>query len=154
MVQLLRILLPMQGVWVRSLVWEDSTCHGATKSVHPNYWASVPGACALQQESEICSVMSSCLQLHGLIQSMEFSRPEHFLFSRVSSQPRVWTQVSLIAAEPPEKPKNPGMGSLSLLQWIFMTTGIKQGSPALQAGSLPTELTREATANKKLVHQN
>ena len=34
-----RILLPMQGTWVRSLVQEDSTCHGAAKPVHHNYWA-------------------------------------------------------------------------------------------------------------------
>ena len=29
--QWLRIRLPMQGTWVRALVWEDPTCHGATK---------------------------------------------------------------------------------------------------------------------------
>ena len=29
----------MQGTWVRSLVWEDPTCHGATKPVCHNYWA-------------------------------------------------------------------------------------------------------------------
>ena len=33
MVQWSRIRLPMQGTWVQSLVWEDSTCCGATKSV-------------------------------------------------------------------------------------------------------------------------
>ena len=25
-------LLPMQGTWVQSLVWEDSTCHGAAEA--------------------------------------------------------------------------------------------------------------------------
>ena len=30
--QWLRILLSVQGTQVRPLVWEDSTCHGATKS--------------------------------------------------------------------------------------------------------------------------
>ena len=29
----------MQGTPVRSLVWEDSTCHGATKPVGHKYWA-------------------------------------------------------------------------------------------------------------------
>ena len=38
-VQWLRIRLPMQGTWVRSLDWEDPTCRGATKSVRHNYWA-------------------------------------------------------------------------------------------------------------------
>ena len=35
--QWLRIHLPMQGTWVRALVWEDPTCHGATKPMHHNY---------------------------------------------------------------------------------------------------------------------
>ena len=35
--QWLRIRLPMQGTRVRALVWEDPTCHGATKPVHHNY---------------------------------------------------------------------------------------------------------------------
>ena len=35
--QWLRIRLPMQGTWVRALVWEDPTCHGATKPVSHNY---------------------------------------------------------------------------------------------------------------------
>ena len=46
--------------------------------------------------------------------------------SRGSSQPRDWTQISHIAgefftAEPLGKPKNAGVGSLSLLQGIFLT---------------------------------
>ena len=35
--QWLRIRLPMQGTWVRALVREDPTCHGATKPVRYNY---------------------------------------------------------------------------------------------------------------------
>ena len=41
-VQWLRIYLPMQGTRVWSLVWEDSTCLGTTKSVCHNYWAPEP----------------------------------------------------------------------------------------------------------------
>ena len=46
--------------------------------------------------------------------------------SRGSSHPRDWTQISHIAgefftAEPLGKPKNAGVGSLSLLQGIFLT---------------------------------
>ena len=37
MIQWLVIFLPMQGTWVQSLVWEDSTCLGATKPVGHNY---------------------------------------------------------------------------------------------------------------------
>ena len=39
--QWLRICLPMQRTWVRALVWEDPSCHGATKPVHHNYQAHV-----------------------------------------------------------------------------------------------------------------
>ena len=41
-VQRWRSCLPMQGTWIWSLVWEDSTCHRATKSVHHNYWGCLP----------------------------------------------------------------------------------------------------------------
>ena len=41
----------MQGTPIRSLVWEDSTCHGQLKPVCRNYWAHAPaaiaGACVL-----------------------------------------------------------------------------------------------------------
>ena len=39
--QWLRTHLPMQGTQVRSLVWEDPTCRGATKPESHNYWARV-----------------------------------------------------------------------------------------------------------------
>ena len=55
-----------------------------------------------------------------------------FPFSRESSQPRNWTQVSCIAGEfltswPQGKPRNTGVGSLSLLQWIFLTQESNRG---------------------------
>ena len=53
----------MQETWVWSLIWEDPTCHRATKPTEPvlgscSYWAHAPQllkpaclrACALQQE--------------------------------------------------------------------------------------------------------
>ena len=81
-------------------------------------------------ESEICSVLSDSLHPHGLyspwnlqVRILEWVA---FPFSRGSSQTRNRTQVSCIAAdslptEPQGKPKNTGVGSLSLLQWIFLT---------------------------------
>ena len=47
-------------------------------------------------------------------------------------------QVDSSPAELQGKPKNTGLGSLSLLQQIF--PGIKPGSPAMQTNSLPAEL--------------
>ena len=45
-----------------------------------------------------------------------------------------------LPAEPPGKPKNPGVGSLPLLQGIFPSQELNGGSPALQAESLAAEL--------------
>ena len=39
MVQWLRIHLPTQETWVRSLVWEDRTCYRATEPVSHDYSA-------------------------------------------------------------------------------------------------------------------
>ena len=36
-VQWWRVCLPMQGMRVRALVWEDPICHGATGPVSHNY---------------------------------------------------------------------------------------------------------------------
>ena len=43
----------MQRTWVRALVQEDPTCHGATKPVHHNYWAQVPRAHAPQHKKPL-----------------------------------------------------------------------------------------------------
>ena len=48
--QWLGICLPMQGTRVRALVWEDPTCHGATRPVSHNCWACASGACAPRRE--------------------------------------------------------------------------------------------------------
>ena len=36
-VQWLSVHLPVQGTWVQSLIWEDLTCPGTTKTLHHNY---------------------------------------------------------------------------------------------------------------------
>ena len=71
------------------------------------------------------------------IQSMEFSRPEYWSGYPFPSpgdlpnpgiEPRSPTlQVDSLPAEPQGKPKNTGVGSLSLLQWIFPTQELNQG---------------------------
>ena len=63
--------------------------------------------------------------VHGILQARILELVA-FLFSRGSSQPRDHTQVSTLQAdslpaEPQEKPKNTGVGSLTLLQQIFPT---------------------------------
>ena len=85
---------------------------------------------------------------HGILQTRILGWVA-FSFFRRSSQPRIELrspalQAGSLLAEPQGKPKNTGVGSLSLLQLIFPThPGIQLGSPALQEDSLPTELSRE-----------
>ena len=50
-------------------------------------------------------------------------------------------------SEPPGKPKNTGVGSLSLLGGDLSDPGIELGSPALQADSLPAELPGKPLSN-------
>ena len=59
--------------------------------------------------------------VHGILQArlLEWIA---FLFSRRSSQPRDWTQVSTLQADSlPVEPKNTEVGSLSPFQQIFLT---------------------------------
>ena len=79
--------------------------------------------------SDLCDPMD--YTVHGILQARVLEWVA-FPFSRGSSQLRDWTQVSCIAgrfftAEPQGKPKNIGVGSLSLLQGIFLTQESNQG---------------------------
>ena len=81
--------------------------------------------------------------VHGILQARMLEWVT-FPFSRGSSQPRdrprsPTFQMDYFTAEPQGKPKNTGVGSLSLHQQIFWPRNWK-GSLALQADSLPTEL--------------
>ena len=81
-------------------------------------------------ESESCSVLSDTLCnciVHGILQARILEWVA-FLFSRGSSQPRSPAlQVDSLPAEPQGKPKNTGVGSLSLLQGLFLTQELNPG---------------------------
>ena len=69
--------------------------------------------------------------VHGILQA-RILECVAFPFSRGSSQPRDRIEVSglwedYLPAEPQGKPKNTGVGSLSLLQQIFSTQKLNQG---------------------------
>ena len=79
-------------------------------------------------------VTQSCLMLcdpldytvHGILQARILEWVA-ISFSMGSSQPRSPAlQADSLPAEPPGKPKNTGVGSLSLLQWIFPTQELNQ----------------------------
>ena len=80
-------------------------------------------------------VAQSCLTLcnpmdyivHGILQARILEWVA-FSFSRRSSQPSSPAlQVDSLPTEPQGKPQNTGMGSLFLLQWIFLTRELNQG---------------------------
>ena len=102
------------------------------------------------KEGKKVKVTQSCLTLcnsmdyivHEILQARILERVA-FPFSRGSSQPRDQTQVSHIdslPAEPAGKPKNTGVGKPIPSPADLPNPGIELGSPALQADSLPTEL--------------
>ena len=81
------------------------------------------------------------------MQSMEFSRPEYWNgqpFPSPGDLPNPGfkrrSPADSLLAEPQRKPKNTGVGSLSLLQRDCPDPGIEPGPPALQVDSLPAEL--------------
>ena len=107
-----------------------------------NKWLHEPAyALSLSRgrESESCSVVSDSLQPHGLYS------PRNSPFSRGSSQPRDWTQISLIPGRfftswAPREAQEYWSGEPILSPADLLNPGIKPGSPALQVDSLPTEL--------------
>ena len=91
----------------------------------------------MKSESESHSVMFNSLRPHGLYNPWNSPQARilewvAFPFSRGTSQPRIEPRspalrVDFLPAEPQGKPKNTGVGSLSLLQWIFLTQEVNQG---------------------------
>ena len=115
MVHGLRINLPIQGTQVSFLVREDSTWHGATKSMDHNNWVHAQEPknhnCWAHMPQQlkpvfpcVCLFASSLMVACQAPLSVEVSRQEHWitsvvaiLFSRGSFLPRDQTQVSCIA---------------------------------------------------------
>ena len=85
--------------------------------------------------SESCSVVSDSLwprTVHGILQARILEWVP-FAFSRGSSQPGIEPMsptllVDSLSAEPHGKPKNTGVGRLSLLQRIFLTQELNRVS--------------------------
>ena len=81
--------------------------------------------------SESRSVVSDSLQVHGILQPEHWSgqpSPSPGDLPNPGIEPRSPTlQVDSLPAEPPGKPENTGVGSLSLLQRIFPTQRSNQG---------------------------
>ena len=74
--------------------------------------------------------MSDSLQSHGLSEywsGLPFSSPGNLPNPGIEPRSPV-LQAESLPAEPPGKPKNAGVGSLSLFQWIFLIREYEPGS--------------------------
>ena len=88
-------------------------------------------------ENESHSVLCDPLWPCGLYSPWIFFRPEYWSgqpFPSPGALPKPGIelrsptlQVDSLPAEPPGKPKNTGVGSLSLFQWIFLTQELNRG---------------------------
>ena len=103
-----------------------------------------------ESESEDCSVVSDSA-IPWIIQSMEFSRSEYWSGESVPSpgglpnpgiEPRSPAlQADSLQAELPEKPKNTGVDSLSLLQGTFPAQEWNQD--LLHRGQIESDMTEQ-----------
>ena len=88
-----------------------------------------------ETESESCSIMSNSLPPHGIVHGILQARILEWVaipFSRDHSNPGFETRAPVLQAdslptESPEKPQNTEVGSLSLLQRIFLTHELNRG---------------------------
>ena len=112
----------------------------------------VTQSCAILYNPMDCSLLGS--SVHGILQ-VKILEWIAYSFSRGSSHPGMEPrspalQVDSLLSEPPEQPKNTGVGSLSLPSLEDLPDReIKLGSPALQVDSLPTELPGKPQRNVK-----
>ena len=110
--------MPSKGFSCQPLSFLNQIYFKLKKYTHIYYIVKVAQSCPT-----LCDPMT--------IESMEFSRPEYWSGQPFPSpgdlpnpgiEPRSPAlQVDSLPAEPQGKPKNTGVGSLSLLQWIFLT---------------------------------
>ena len=106
-----------------------------------------------ESENGSCSVVSRSHNYkdHGILQArilewITFPSPGYLLNPGI--EPRSPTlQVDSLPAKPQGKPENTGVGSLSLLQWIFLTQESNRG--LLHCSQIPYQLSYEGSPRKK-----
>ena len=110
----------------------ERCCHelnGSDELCAKKFFSSIQFSSVAQSCPTLCNSMD--YTVHGILQ-VRILEWVAIPFSRESSQPSDHAQVSVfqadsLTAEPPGKPKNTGVGSLSFLQRIFYTQELDQG---------------------------
>ena len=112
----------MQRTQVHVLVWEDSTCWGATRLMLQKYW-SLQALRPLAHDKDCTEKHAHCNWRKPVCSNQDPGSESRSVVSD-SLQPH-----SLYS--PWNSPgQNTGVGSLSLLQRIFLTEGLNPGLPA------------------------
>ena len=126
---LMQLILPLASLYSPGKVIHLLESAGVEKISVKGSEVKVAQSCPTLCDSMHCSLPGS--SVHRILQAriMEWVAVP---FSRGSAQSRGWTPVSCITggflpSEPPGKPKNTGVSSLSILQWIFLTQESNRG---------------------------
>ena len=118
------------------LCQEDLKTRSVMLQGNYTYW--LYPTCVLCLVSQLCLAVCDPIDcsppgssVHGVLQARILEWVTMYS-SRGSSQPRYWTQVSSMRvdsspSEPPWKPKNTGVGDLSLLHGNFQTQELNRG---------------------------
>ena len=114
-------------------------CHAFLQGLIPTHGSNLLLLLSHFSRVRLCATPQTAA--HQAPQSLGFSRQEHWSGLPFPSPGSPSVQADSLPSEPPGKPQNTGVGSLSLLQEIFPPrNGTEPGSLALQVDSLPTEL--------------
>ena len=121
-------LFPLASLQFNKWIWHHYWA-GDKLALFPLVYLLRPLKVKVARRVQFCDPMD--YTVHGILQSRILEWVA-FPFSRGSSQPRDLTQVSTLQvdsllAEPQGKPKNTGVGSLSLLLRIFLAQELNLG---------------------------
>ena len=117
----------MQETWVWSLALEDPTCHGPTKTLHPNFWSPCPWEPVLQNywrpntlEPELCNNRShrSDKPVHC---SFTERRPRPPQLESKPKQQRYWSESAFPSPRGifPTRGSNPGPPHCRQIPFLF-----------------------------------
>ena len=134
---------------------KQSACNAGDLDLNPGLWRSPGEGKAYPLQYSGLENAMDCI-VHGILQARILEWVA-FPFSRGSSQPRIEPRspslrADSFPAEPQGKPKNTGVGSLSLLQQIFPTQESNQGLLCCRRFSTNWAIAEVKTSEASLNH--
>ena len=117
------------GLFTIAKMWKQPKCLLTDEWIKNMWWSITQWSMKWVKVTQSCPALCNSMDytVYGILQARVLEWVI-FPFSRGSFQPRSPTlQVDSLPAEPQGKPKNTGVGSLSLLQGTFPTQESNQG---------------------------